>query len=78
MKDAMTKQIQYFICKLLSAIGNWNHLTFHACSTDDSWLTGSSVMFAPRETFAFGSRRSEDDDTWSNISSNGKRIDAFM
>ncbi|KAK3786274.1 hypothetical protein RRG08_002018 [Elysia crispata] len=36
---------------------------------DDSWLLGSSVMFAPRETFSFGSRRCADEDTWSNVSS---------
>ena len=39
---------------------------------DDSWLLGSSVMFAPRETFSFGSRRCTDEDTWSNVSSSGK------
>lgn len=36
---------------------------------DESWLSGSSVMFAPRETFSLGSRMSKDDDTWSTVSS---------
>ncbi|GFN94528.1 lipoxygenase-like protein domain-containing protein 1 [Plakobranchus ocellatus] len=36
---------------------------------DEAWLQGSTVMFAPRETFTFQVRRlAADDDTWSSVS----------